>query len=58
MVTGVKEGGMNTLRSRDSGLDLTAISDDERVCYRGREAKSSISGEPTFSLDRRVKVSP
>ena len=45
-------------RSRDSGLDLTAISDDERLCDRGRGVRSSTSGEPMFSLDRRVKFSP
>ena len=55
---GGKGGRDEYSRSRDSGLDLTAISDDERVCDRGREAKSSTSGEPTFSLARRVKSSP
>ena len=55
---GGKGGRDEYSRSRDSGLDLIAISDDERVCDRGREAKPSTPREPAFSLDRRVKSSP
>ena len=55
---GGKGGRDEYSRSRDSGLDLTAISDDERVCDRGREAKSSTPREPAFSLDQRVKSPP
>ena len=41
---GGKGGRDEYSRSRDSGLDLTAISDDERVCDRGRGARSSTPG--------------
>ena len=50
---GGKGGRDEYSRSRDSGLDLLAISDDERVCDRGREAKSSTPGEPRYTLARR-----